>query len=54
MHGEGNQFSKVINLSENQTLTSDYFEKTLSQSTLDAIVASDGITYVLGRAENIF
>ena len=42
-----------MNLKGGQTLTSDYFEKTLTKKTLDSISQQDGVTYVLGRAENV-
>jgi hypothetical protein len=42
------------NLSENQTVTSDYWEKQLTKETLDEIANSqEGTTYVLGRAEDV-
>ena len=41
------------NLNDGQTFTYDYFEKTLTKSTLDSISQQDGVTYVLGRAENV-
>ena len=41
------------NLKEGNTLTADYFEKTLNKSVLDSISRQSGTTYVLGRAENV-
>jgi len=41
------------NLKDGQTLSTDYFEKTLTKDTLDSISQQDGVTYVLGRAENV-
>ena len=42
------------NLSENQTLKSDYWENKLTKETLDEIANSqEGTTYVLGRAEDV-
>ena len=41
------------NLIDGQTFTYDYFEKTLTKSTLDSISQQYGVTYVLGRAENV-
>jgi hypothetical protein len=40
-------------LPDGKTVTSDYFEKTLTKETLDSISQQDGVTYVLGRAEDV-